>query len=80
MSEHEGPLTEEAMRGNRYRQKTVPFTEEAVKEYVDDCIRWWRDKREQHKLERDNERAYDDDLYIDCFQSVRASLFGELLP
>ncbi len=48
----------------------VAFTEEAVKEYLDMCITRWR-KNPQHEM-----RAY----YVDAFQKVRVSLFGELLP
>jgi len=57
---------------------TIAFTEEAVKEYLDTAIRHWRDVR-------DEEKRADSDYgmathYIDAFQSVRISLFGELLP
>lgn len=51
---------------------TVEFTEKEVKKYLDDCIRFWRDKRKEG-----NKMAM---YYVDAFQSVRSSLFGELLP
>ena len=55
----------------------VEFTEEAIKEYLDKCIIYWRDKKEDTKLSEESRkmRAY----YIDAFQSVRVSIFGELL-
>ncbi len=53
--------------------ETVPFEPEAVKAYLDECIRLWR------------ARVGNPDwpyapCYVDAFQSVRTSLFGELLP
>ncbi len=50
---------------------TVAFTEDAVKEYLDKCITHWR--RSAPPCEMRNH-------YIDAFQSVRVSIFGELLP
>lgn len=52
--------------------KIVEFTPEAVKKYLDECICFWRIKH----LEGDEGAKY----YIDAFQSIRVSLFGELLP
>ena len=49
---------------------TVPFTEEAVKEYLDKCITRWRGAA------RTDMRAH----YVDAYQSVRLSIFGDLLP
>ncbi len=49
---------------------TVPFTEEEVKGYLDKNIVYWR------KCAPTEMRA----SYIDAYQSVRVSLFGELLP
>jgi len=55
----------------------VEFTEEAIKEYLDSCIKSWRDKRDDVKFpEVTREMAKH---YIDAFQSVRISIFGELL-
>lgn len=51
---------------------TVEFTEEAVKKYLDEAIRHAR-------RERDLEESSIAVFYIDAFQSVRVSLFGELL-
>ncbi|WP_296880202.1 hypothetical protein [Thomasclavelia sp.] len=46
---------------------------EDIKTYLDNCIRIWRRKRDKEKSEI---AVY----YIDCFQSVRCSIFGECLP
>lgn len=64
---------------------------DAIKEYLDNAITKWRTKREESKkgylqaLLRTEEIEFDKELlisscYIDAFQSVRVSLFGELLP
>ena len=62
---------------------TLPFTEEDIKAYLDDAIRNWRER----KIKADDPFtpfSGDDKLiascYIDAFQSVRMSLFGDLLP
>lgn len=52
--------------------KTIELTEDAIKEYLDKCITIWRKKR-------DNEPCDYAKYYIDAFQSVRMSLFNELL-
>ena len=49
--------------------QTVPLEREAVREYLDSCIHYWRDDPSPHAQ-----------YYIDAFQSVRTSLFGETLP
>lgn len=46
---------------------------EDIKTYLDNCIRFWRRKRDEDK----REYAI---FYVDAFQSVRKSIFGELLP
>lgn len=51
----------------------MDFTEEQVKEYLDKCIRFWRKKRDEENSEIAK-------YYIDAYQSVRISLFNELLP
>ncbi len=57
---------------------TVPFTEIDVKAYLDRGIRAWRIKRDDQKngLEDRGIAVH----YIDAYQSVRTSLFGETLP
>ncbi len=49
---------------------TVPFTEEGIKVYLDDAITHWRE------CAPTDMRSH----YVDAYQSVRVSLFGELLP
>jgi hypothetical protein len=55
---------------------TVPFTEEAVRDYLDGNIRAWRNWRRTPDDPRRGMAMY----YVDAYQSVRASLFGEILP
>ena len=50
---------------------TVPFTEKDVKEYLDKVITHWRMCDAPPGMASH---------YVDAFQSVRMSLFGELLP
>jgi hypothetical protein len=57
--------------------QTVEFTEEAVKEYLDNAIRKWRQIRTSELEEEGTTIAV---YYVDAFQSVRESLFGESLP
>ena len=56
----------------------VPFTKEDVRNYLDHAITRWR------KRVKDDGNSEEDTLvamcYVDAFQSVRVSLFGELLP
>ncbi len=49
---------------------TIDFTEDAVKEYLDECISRWRGCAPTEGRQ----------FSIDAFQSVRVSIFGELLP
>jgi hypothetical protein len=50
---------------------TVNFTQKEVKKYLDDMIKYWRNKR-------DNENCNYAKYYIDAFQSVKMSIFGEI--
>ena len=50
----------------------VRFTEESVKKYLDHAIGYWRQKHDDG-----DELAI---IYVDAYQSVRASLFGDILP
>ncbi len=52
----------------------IDFTEDAVMKYLDDCIEFWRKNRD------DGLQSEKAKYYIDCFQSVRTSLFGETKP
>ena len=56
--------------------KTIPFKENKVKRYLDTCIWRWRATRDQ---ERDATEKVKASCYIDAFQSVRVSIFGEVL-
>lgn len=61
-------LNEEDEEEKMTTNPTIKFTEESVKNYLDDCIKFWRkDKRKISKY------------YIDAYQSMRISLFGKLL-
>ena len=50
--------------------ETIDFTEEEVKAYLDAAITHWRGCPPSEM------RSH----YVDAFQSVRTSIFGELLP
>ena len=54
---------------------TVPFEKEEIKGYLDRCIRKWR----KIKADKELDSVAMAECYIDAFQSVRISLFGELL-
>ncbi len=56
---------------------TVPFDEVSIMGYLDSAIKDWRVKRDG----TDNSDAKTlATHYVDAYQSVRVSLFGELLP
>ena len=52
---------------------TVPFVPEEVKNYLDLCIRY-------NRREIFNGNQGYPTYYVDAYQSMRASLFNELLP
>lgn len=57
-------------------------TKKEIKDYLDNCIRFWRKEREKN-VPNAHEMTYDSSLcnhYIDAFQSIRMSIFDELLP
>lgn len=54
---------------NQINKAMVPFTEEAVKEYLDKRIAYWRKKSEDKK---DNVSRW----YADVYRNVREDLFG----
>lgn len=58
---------------------TVDFTKVDVLEYIDKCIDYWRDKKENVTFKK-GESVTETmcSCYIDAYQSVRTSLFGEL--
>jgi len=53
----------------------VPFTEKDIKDYLDGAIRNWRKIRDESVVD-----SHIAPYYVDAFQSVRVSLFGEMLP
>ena len=52
---------------------TVKFTKDSIKEYLDSCISHWRARRDS--MDKNSSIAT---YYIDAYQSVRMSIFGEL--
>ena len=48
--------------------KTLEFDIESVKEHLDRTITFWRNSKESYSV-----------YYVDAYQSLRMSLFGELL-
>ena len=58
--------------------ESIPLEREAVLEYLDDAIVTWRNRRDDEDLpQSERDQAV---FYVDAFQSVRESLFEELLP
>lgn len=49
-----------------------------LREYLDDAIRKWRGARDARGVSRADRHTAE--CYVDAFQSVRASILGELLP
>lgn len=56
-------------------QTTIPWKREDVLCYLDNCIERWRAIRRTQSTMQEMATHY-----IDAFQSVRMSLFGEELP
>lgn len=60
---------------------TIEFSKEKVKEYIDSCINYWRNKKLEPAEDLDEARhKLICACYIDAYQCMRISLFGELLP
>ena len=57
----------------------VEFTREAVQQYLDDSIGYWRMQRRWPQMHR-GINTIQARHYVDAFQSMRMSLFGEALP
>ena len=55
----------------------IEFIKENVEFYLDTCIRKWRTEKNQTITEESKLIA---SCYIDAYQSIRISLFGEELP
>jgi hypothetical protein len=54
------------------KMDTIPFEKKAVKAYLDRNIVFWRERLKDSNVVADD--------YIDAYQSVRMTLFGETLP
>lgn len=52
-------------------------TREDIKKYIDECIFYWRDKR---NTANDGVSIWTAICYVDAFQSIRNSIFDEMLP
>lgn len=55
----------------------LPFEQDAVRDFLDNCIRFWRKKREEATTLGASVTA---EHYVDAYQSMRTSMFGETLP
>lgn len=53
----------------------IEFEESAVRDYLEDAIKSWRDTRD--RAENDSRRQMRAMHYIDAFQSVYTTLFGD---
>lgn len=58
----------------------VAFNEEAVKAYFDRAIQYWRSRGKKDSKDFDYISVVTAAHYVDAYQSMRMSLFGELLP
>jgi hypothetical protein len=58
----------------------VALTREAITEYLDGAIRFSRRCRDDPAARPEGTSERDFVCYVDAFQSVRTSLFGETLP
>lgn len=56
----------------------VIFEKKYVKEYLDDMIEYWRNKRDEAHNVSDDQDKLIASCYVDAYQSVRKNLFGEL--
>ena len=70
-------------------KEPIEFTRESIKEYLDNCIYHWKDKKNKAMIERSNKDSKFKSLesteelraihYIEAFQDVRLEIFGEKL-
>ena len=58
----------------------IPFDEDNVKQYLDSAIKLWRINLQNAKEFKNTEEELVASCYIDAYQSMRISIFGELLP
>lgn len=65
-------------------KKVLVFSHVNIRNYLDRCIRYWRKKKDE-ALGNGPAATNDHDVhtatcYVDAYQSVRNSIYGELLP
>lgn len=63
----------------------LQMNEEQILGYLDNAIKNWRERVKHASAKQKNDPIYEENLlisrcYVDAFQSMRVSLFGELLP
>lgn len=68
------------MTDDAERQLTLTVSPEEALAYLDNAIRKWRENRDDAIEGWANPDLIRAEAYVDAFQSVRLSLFGELLP
>ncbi len=61
------------------KPRTINFDKKSIKAYCDRLIVRWREKRDRAIKMRKEEDILIAKCYIDAYQSVRISLFGQLL-
>lgn len=60
--------------------ETIKFEKGSIKSHLDSMIRFWRDVRDRAKAEQKFMKGFTASCYIDAYQSMRKSIFNELLP
>lgn len=58
--------------------ETVVFTEQAIRDHLDACIRLWRERLV--RADGTTVLPLQAASYIDAYQSMRVALFGDILP
>ncbi len=58
-------------------EDTVKLKEKDIKAYLENCIKHWRSRKTEAELRNDANFLLMCACYIDAFQSVRISLFGD---
>lgn len=57
----------------------LPFTKEAILTHLDKCIEYWRKESDSNSNgEKTSLSINEIRCYIDAYQSLRTSIFGEL--
>jgi len=58
----------------------IDFNEKAIQAYCDRMIERWREKKDSAINKKNEEDILIAECYIDAYQSMRVTLFGQLLP